>query len=1005
MPWLILAKTLLPAGAAILAPAFRNLSPYNSFAFRALSASAILGLLTCLGFLLIHFHKSRTRSSQSDNLYRQLFHRANDAILIYQVTSGGQSGRFVEVNDTACRRLGYTREEILSLTPLALIPPEQLELAGELWDAISEQRHVLYEIVHLAKDGRRIPVEVNAHILDFHGVPTVMNIVRDITDRKKSERSLLESEERYRQLFKNSPLPMWVYDRRTLAFLAVNNTAITTYGYSREEFLGMTIRDIRDPDSWPALLEAVNKGPGPFRKPGIWKHRWKDGTPRDVEVTTHDLSIDGREARLVLANDVTERIQAEKRLSESEERLRAFFESGVVGILFAGIDGKLIEANDEFLRIIGYNREDLQRGELFWDKITPSEFLTLDREKLIEASERGVCTPYEKQYIRKDGTRIWALLGYVLLGNRRDEAVAFILDLSKRKEMEESERRARCLSSALADSTLSFLQSGDLRGMAQILIEHCRSITDAEFGLIFDLDRDGNARFLAVTNVNMATTAEKCIFDGMLAAEKEGSFIVSHEGNVLFAPIAEGRTILINEPQQTLCFGGNPPGDHRPIDSFLGTPLKVGCTIVGMIALVNRPGGFTEREQREMETFAQTVALAIQSARTELARSQAEEYLRQAQKMEAVGQLAGGVAHDFNNLLTVINGYGSLLLRALPHESGPYHDAEQIVEAGERAAALTRQLLAFSRSQVLEPKVLDLNRLILDLEKILRRLIREDIEIILSLADRLDMVKADPGQAEQIFMNLLVNARDALPAGGKITVETANVELDQAFVGIHERAIAGNYVMMSISDTGTGMTKEIRERVFEPFFTTKEQGRGTGLGLATVYGIIKQSGGYIKVDSQPGRGSTFRVYLPRTDETPEANVAFRPSHTSAAKTVLVVEDDEQVLRLAAAALKSQGYAVLQTQRPEEALKLFKRRGKDIDLLLTDVIMPELSGTRLAARLRKSRPHLKVLFMSGHAQPGEKDALPQDHHSGFIQKPFTTQNLLDKIHQVLAQRTI
>jgi two-component system cell cycle sensor histidine kinase/response regulator CckA len=211
--------------------------------------------------------------------------------------------------------------------------------------------------------------------------------------------------------------------------------------------------------------------------------------------------------------------------------------------------------------------------------------------------------------------------------------------------------------------------------------------------------------------------------------------------------------------------------------------------------------------------------------------------------------------------------------------------------------------------------------------------------------------------------------------------------------------------MMSISDTGTGMTKDIRERVFEPFFTTKEQGRGTGLGLATVYGIIKQSGGYIKVDSQPGRGSTFRVYLPRTDETPEANVAFRPSHTSAAKTVLVVEDDEQVLRLAAAALKSQGYAVLQTQRPEEALKLFKRRGKDIDLLLTDVIMPELSGTRLAARLRKSRPHLKVLFMSGHAQPGEKDALPQDHHSGFIQKPFTTQNLLDKIHQVLAQRTI
>jgi CheY-like chemotaxis protein len=201
------------------------------------------------------------------------------------------------------------------------------------------------------------------------------------------------------------------------------------------------------------------------------------------------------------------------------------------------------------------------------------------------------------------------------------------------------------------------------------------------------------------------------------------------------------------------------------------------------------------------------------------------------------------------------------------------------------------------------------------------------------------------------------------------------------------------------------MSKEIRERVFEPFFTTKEQGRGTGLGLATVYGIIKQSGGYIEVDSAPGRGSAFRVFLPRTDEIPGSNAVFRPSHTSSAMTVLVVEDDEQVLHLAAAALKSQGYAVLQAQHPEEALKLFKKRGKDIDILLTDVIMPQLSGTRLAARLRENRPDLKVLFMSGHAQSGEKDVLPQDLHSGFIQKPFTTQNLLDKIDQVLAQGTI
>jgi len=378
-----------------------------------------------------------------------------------------------------------------------------------------------------------------------------------------------------------------------------------------------------------------------------------------------------------------------------------------------------------------------------------------------------------------------------------------------------------------------------------------------------------------------------------------------------------------------------------------------------------------------------------------------EEQLRQSQKMEAVGRLAGGIAHDFNNLLTVIKGYSELMLEELDGPDPLHNELDEIRKAADRAASLTRQLLAFSRQQVLAPKVLDLNIIVNNMDKLLHRLLGEDIDLFTVLEPGLGRVKADPGQLEQVIMNLAVNARDAMPRGGKLTIETTNVDLDDAYARDHVSVTPGRYVMIAVSDTGLGMTEKVKSRIFEPFFTTKEVGKGTGLGLSTVYGIIKQSGGYVWVYSEVGIGSTFKVYLPRVD----APADFTPSHSlqparRGTETVLLVEDEDGVRALVRQVLHKHGYNVLEARNGGEALLMCERHQGKIDLLLTDVVLEQMSGRELAERLLKVRSEMKVLYVSGYAD----DAIV--HHGvltagmAFLQKPFTTEALARKVRNVL-----
>jgi len=378
-----------------------------------------------------------------------------------------------------------------------------------------------------------------------------------------------------------------------------------------------------------------------------------------------------------------------------------------------------------------------------------------------------------------------------------------------------------------------------------------------------------------------------------------------------------------------------------------------------------------------------------------------ETQLRQAQKMEAIGRLAGGVAHDFNNLLTAIFGYVDLLREDLPEGSSARQDAEEIRKAAERAATLTRQLLAFSRQQVLEAVVVNVNDLVEEFDKMMRRLIGEDVELRVALAPALGNVRADPGQLQQVLMNLLVNARDAMPTGGKLLIETANADLTKEYAELHQPVIPGSYVMLAVSDTGIGMDADTRTRIFEPFFTTKEKGRGTGLGLSTVYGIVKQSGGYIWVYSEPGQGTTFKLYFPRVDAPAESPAPPRAAATLAGtETILLAEDDEMLRPLAKGLLDKLGYTVLEAENAERALERAQSHAGPIHLLLADVVMPGLSGRELARRLAHTRPDTRVLYVSGYTDDAivRHGMLEPGLH--FLQKPFTPDSLGRKVREVL-----
>jgi PAS domain S-box-containing protein len=521
------------------------------------------------------------------------------------------------------------------------------------------------------------------------------------------------------------------------------------------------------------------------------------------------------------------------------------------------------------------------------------------------------------------------------------------------------------LGPALLEALERARQRDALRSQERLL----RQIIDANPSLIFV--KDWNGRFVLV---NQATAQVYGTTVDSLVGKTDADFNRNAEEVAHFLRddrdvMSSGQSKLIPEEPVT-----NPAGDTRWFQTIkvpLRSPAEGTATILGVATEI------TERKRLE-------------------------EQLLQSQKMEAVGQLAGGVAHDFNNILTAIVGYTDLLATELGSNVQQLEDLEEIRKAARRAAALTRQLLAFSRKQVLEPRIIDVNSVVLNLDKMLRSLIAENVALKTNLADNLAAARADPNQIEQVIMNLAINARDAMPEGGTVTIETRNATLDDNYAAQHVAVVPGEYVMLAVSDTGCGMDAKTQSRIFEPFFTTKPPGRGTGLGLSTVYGIVKQSGGNIWLYSEPGKGTTFKIYLPAIAAVPEDIGKVAPAEAAPRRggTVLVVEDDEQLRRLTHRALASQGYTVLEADRGSTALDIARRHKGHIDLLLTDVIMPDTNGRKLAETMRAARPELRVLYMSGYPDGAIASHGMLEPGVAYLAKPFTTEAVARRVREVL-----
>jgi PAS domain S-box-containing protein len=685
-------------------------------------------------------------------------------------------------------------------------------------------------------------------------VPAIERELRDAAVRRERR----ASEERYRLLFHRHPHPLWVFDRKTLRFLDVNEAAIRHYGYSREEFLAMTIEAIRPPADLAALREHLQRLPGGLGQPGSWRHQKKDGTIIDVEITSHDVEFHGRPTRIVTALDVTERKKAEHALRAREHQQAAVAQLGRRAIEAPS----LLSLFDAATSLVS------QTLEAPYVKVLE---LAPDRESLLLRAGVGWRAGY---------------LGHATVGAGTDSQAGYTLQKNE-----------------------------------PVIVQDLRTET----------------RF-------------------------RGTDLLHDHG------VVSGVTVVI-------------PSQQRPF-GVLG-------------AHADRPRTFTQDDIHFLQAVAHILGTAID-------RDRAEVTLRQSQRLESVGRLAGGVAHDFNNLLTAIFGYADLLAEELPADSPGREDLQEIRTAATRAAGLTRQLLAFSRQQVLQPVVLNVNDVVKNLEKMLTQLLGADIALQARLAPDLGNIRADAGQMEQVTVNLAVNARDAMPTGGKLTIETANAELGDEYAEIHRPVVPGRYIMLAVSDTGTGMNEATKARLFEPFFTTKEPGKGTGLGLATVYGIVKQSGGYIWVYSELSHGATFKVYLPRVDVPAEEirKVTATSGSPAGTETVLLAEDDELLRPLARELLAKLGYRVIEASDSAAALAAARAHPGEIHLLISDVVMPGESGVQLAHQLMADRPRLRVLYMSGYADETVVRHGLLAPGVNFLQKPFTPDVLARKVRDVL-----
>ena len=899
---------------------------------------------------------------------------------------------------------------------------------------------------------------------------------------RKAEADLRASEKQYRLLFQDNPNPMWVFDLESLAFLEINAAAIQHYGYSREQFLRMTVADIRPPEKnrhhENAVSDVAERGL-------VWRHRKKNGALIDVEVIWTPMAFRGRFAALTMATDVTERRHVEHRnaaFSKLSHRLSAATTAPEAAMIISEAADELFRWNDFALDIYDAGRDEVfsllnittvegQRIQVP-SSPQPKSANALIRRVINKGAEL-LMPPEADDYsastmlapVRK-GERV---IGVLLIQNHSsgtyaprdlemfqtlaDQCSGALERVQTREQLDESEKRFRDLFENSPDAI--FVEDMDgtvldvnfaacvLHGMTREQLIGKNALKDlipqsrqeeaqrdfqklasgklswvegesvASDGRSTPVEvRAGRVKYdgksallLHVRDISERRTTETALqssemlfrsvwensVDGMRLTDENGVIVAVNDA---YCKLVQMEASALEGKPFPVVYGGAITHDeflqfHREHFRDRVTEHKIERQYTlhnGHTVILEVTESFIEAQGRPL--------LILSLFRDVTMQRRLEEQLRQSQKMEAIGQLAGGVAHDFNNILTVIHGHGSLLLMSDLDDTAT-RSAQQITQAAERAAGLTRQLLTFSRRQLIQPKRLDINKIVGNMTDMLGRLLGEDVALKLNYCQSPATVEADAGMMEQVLLNLAVNARDAMPRGGQLGVRISIVDVDADHVRRHPDARVGNFVCISKSDTGSGIAPENLSRIFEPFFTTKEIGKGTGLGLATVYGIVKQHQGWIEVESVVGKGTTFRIYIPFVGahqpetEKPTTQIIVR----GGTETILLVEDEKPVRELVARVLEKYGYKILQAGTGAEAVGVWQQHKDEIALLLTDLVMPDnMNGRELAETLWKQQPDLKVIFTSGYSADIVGKDFKLESDTNFLQKPYHPQIL-------------
>jgi two-component system, cell cycle sensor histidine kinase and response regulator CckA len=892
---------------------------------------------------------------ETEDLFRSLSKTACEAFLIHE------QGVVLDANLALARLFGYERpEDLIGRNSLdLLITPESRVRIGQ---RIEQRETGPIGVTCVRQDGSTFAVDLDSRPVKYRGRDARLVASPCLAERKRVEDARRESVERYRSLFELSMECVFLTDLEG-RFLDANQAALDLIGYRREDIATLTLASLLTKDQLALALQAVFEllATGCQQDPTEYRLRRKDG--RFVVVETH-CSLVYREGQPLaiqgIARDITERKLATDALRESEAKFRTLFENAGDAILIMQ-DHRFIDCNAGTLQMFGCQSRSQILGESPYRFSPPLQPNGRDSREFamekITAALAGRPQFFEWMHAKLDGTSFPSEVSLNTLELGGIALVQVIVrDISTRRRAEEDRERA-----------LAMLETSLAQSPAAIVIADAPDVTI----------RWVNPAALAILGETHQPPTETDV--RYHAARWQ---ILQPDGSPYpFEELPLSRAILKGEvtrnEEQII---RNAHGETY-WTSVNAAPIRNshGSIISGIVIFHD----ITERKRAEEE------------------KAKLHMRLHRAQKMESIGRLAGGVAHDFNNMLTVINGYSQLEMARLSSGDPLRTSLVEIHKAGERAANLTRQLLAFSRKQVLQPLAFDLNRLVEEMRPMLERLVGEDVEVRVVLHAEGGTIHADPHQLEQVVMNLVVNARDAMPGGGSLLIETADVERDEVYSHLHPEVRAGRYIMLAVSDNGTGMDEATRQRVFEPFFTTKEVGEGKGLGLSAAEGIVVQSGGHVNLYSEPGHGTTFKIYLPAFSQTAPAVVPSAPvPELDGTETVLVVEDQEEVREYAVKVLKGFGYHVIDVASGDAALRYCEWEHRRIHLLLTDVMMPNMSGRKLANRLREVRPQTKVLFMSGYTDDVILHNGMLEQGVPFIQKPFSPEELAGKVRAVL-----